>query len=232
MPSRGSAFIEALAFNMRLAVGGGLAVPLALLAAALYAASQTSAKEVAVNYLVESFAYSLYAIYLAMSMTAGNRGYLFELALFSSYRVLYTAKATAYALALLPASLTAAALGMALRVVDPAAVFVKLATTTSLFSTSLLLKDQRAATFYMVVMTALAPPATLTVITTILSSGYTLDISPLTIWAAYISPITTAIYKDMLDVHTVYAWALAISITAMAATYAAFKNMEIEPQGQ
>lgn len=127
-PWRDMAFTRALLRNLKLCASvGASAVLMALLASSLLAAASANVAEVAVNYLVESFAYAIYAVYIAISLTAGGRDLALELNVFSSYKVVYSAKISAFAM--VPPSARGGA--------GPSGTleaFVKIATSTSIFA--------------------------------------------------------------------------------------------------
>lgn len=225
------AFIKAVLWNLRLGTSMKISAALAaLIALSMLAAASANASAVAVNYLVESFSYALYAVYVAIGLIPGGRGLVLELNIFSSYRSVYFAKVVAFMIALVFPSAVVAALGAALGIVEPWGALVKIATSASIFALSVAVNDVRAALLLLIVLYALAPSATLTLVTTALSRGPPTHAEmPLLAWAAYISPISVAMYKGVAPLLELYACSLVASVGVIAAGYYAFVRAEINP---
>ncbi|MGC8584200.1 MAG: hypothetical protein ACP5I3_11605 [Thermoproteus sp.] len=230
MRSSAEAFIEALRWNLRLSVGYGVLPLVLLLALATAAASEAPGRAVAASYLVESFGFAAYSIYLAASLAAGGRGVQFELNLFSSYEVVYLAKVVAFAISLSPAALTAGSLGWYLGVLDPAAVLTRWATATAVFSASLLLTDQRSSILFLVILLALTPPASLTVVNSMVVHGAVGGPNGAVMaFAAFVAPISMYAFKQYVDIYLYYSSAIAVSAVLIAAGLAAFRRIEVNP---
>lgn len=225
------AFIKAVLWNLRLGASVKTSVALAaLIALSVLAAASAGVSAVGVNYLVESFSYALYAVYIAMGLIPGGRGLVLELNIFSSYRLVYFAKIAAFLLALVPPSAVVAVLGAALGVVEPWGALVKIATSASIFALSIAVSDVRAALLLLIVLYALAPSATLTLVTTALSKGPPTQADiPLLAWATYISPISMAMYKGVVPLIELYAFSLIASLCIVAISYYVFVRAEINP---